>query len=235
VKALDRYIETYWIPKFPLLEHRFRAWNKSAKFKSPDNITNWSSCQILFRWGVIRELGLHDWPQPMFEQGLALLQHPDVRLVEELCLSSTPILDLSVLAPMQALWQLSLARTPVRELEPLVALRKLEYLKLHHTKVERIEALAGVPLINLYLKDTAVTDLRPLAEVTSLEFINLENTKVTDLEPLMDLPRLREVWLYGSTVSKAASEKLETRIKGRPHDEPRSRMGLCEFPIVYGP
>jgi hypothetical protein len=30
-QALDAYIESYWIPQFPELAERFRAWNKGVK------------------------------------------------------------------------------------------------------------------------------------------------------------------------------------------------------------
>ncbi|MBA2542607.1 MAG: hypothetical protein H0V17_23390, partial [Deltaproteobacteria bacterium] len=226
----------YWIPKYPGLEHRFRAWNKSEKQKSPDAITNWSSSRIVFRWGVIRQLGMIDWPAPLVAHGLALLRDPDVRFVENVSMNEvTQFTDARVFEGLHSMWYLDLAKTKVRELEPLGALRGLENLGLFRTPVERIDALASSRLINLDLRSTAVTDLRPLANVKTLEFVGLKDTAVRDIEPLLGLPRLREVWLYGSKVSKAAAEKLEQAIESRVHDEPRCRTGLSDSPIVYGP
>jgi len=227
IKGLDRYIEAFWIPKFPLLEHRFRAWNKTDPQASPDRITNWTSSRIVFRWGLIRELGMIYWPAPMVRQGLELLRHPDVRFVEEVNLNSvSSFADTRVFEGRNSLRRLDLSKTKVRDLEPLARLDSLESLELFKTPVECIDALAGSRLVSLNLRSTRVTDLRPLTKLSTLESINIEATGISDIEPLFELPRLRVAWLYQTSVSKAAADKLEQLIDSR-HTSDR--------PSVYGP
>jgi uncharacterized protein (TIGR02996 family) len=232
-KLLDEYIERELVPRFPSITHRLRAWNMDVKDeRSPDGITNWSSSQILWRWGLPRHVGMTDWPAPMFAEGLAFLADPVGQFVVNLFLRNTALADATPLASLRGLRDLVLRGTPIADVRPLAALAHLEQLDLAQTRVSDLRPLAKLPsLYKLYLKGTPVTDLGPLASVKTLEFLSLEDTAVTDLEPRMRLERLWEVWLYRSAVDAAAARALESKMATYPKREPRA--GLSQIRIVY--
>lgn len=228
VKALDAYVESYWIPRFPALEHRFRAWNKSEKQASPDQITNWGSSKLCFRWGLLREVNMIDWEKAVARAGLALLRHPDARFVEEINMNSVKWFDdPHAFDGLESLRSLDVCRTKLRDLAPIAKLPRLEALDVFDTPVDRIDALARCRLRRLNLRSTKVVDLAPLAKMSTLENINLESTEISDIEPLMKLPNLSYAWLYKTKISKADGERLERSI--------RARVGDTDRPVVYGP
>ncbi len=236
-KLLDEHIEQHWAPKYPALADRFRSWNKGLRQPSADGIVNWSSSQLLFRWGLLRSVGMLDWPAPLVEAGLGLLGDEDAAFVEELTLKNTRVADLSVLSGLRSLRVLDLSGAKkVNGLEPLSKLERLEELSLNGTAVSDLKPLAALPrLYRLSLNGTRITKLNDLAAFRALEFLSVENTAVKDVKPLRRLRTLWEVWLYQTDVPERAGEALEAAMKSHPSHTPRCRSGLHDGRIVYGP
>jgi hypothetical protein len=215
-KLLDEFIETRCVPEFPLLAHRFRAWNKDTNERSPDNVTNWSSSRIDWRRGLIRRVGMWEFPPEMFAQGLALLASPLSRFVEQLCLKKAAIEDLGVVGALSCLRVLELnGASAVSDLAPLRALTRVRYLD---------------------LRGTAVADLSPVAAFAALQYVNVERTPVSDLRPLGGLPQLWEVWCQNTKVSAAEAAALRERMGAHPLPPPETRRsGSMARRDVYGP
>jgi len=228
-KALARYIESFWVPQFPPLAERFRAWNKTRDDKSKDGAPNLFFAQIMYRWGLIRSLGMTSWPTKMVKPGFALLRHPDCQFIEELTLMRTELVDVSVFAGLRALRTLSLRDTNIESLDVLAGLEHLTKLDCGNTPVKRLGPLAKLPLIELEIGGAPISDLSPLAKITTLESLMMAKTKVSNIEPLLALPNLRSVWMYGTRVSAAAKTKLEKTLRAR------LGPGLDDYEVVHGP
>jgi hypothetical protein len=89
--------------------------------------------------------------------------------------------DLSPFRDLKSLEDLALSNTPVSDLSPLAELKNLNELYLEGTQVHDLSPLAEMENLEMiWLDSTPVLDLSPLATLTNLKWLKLRNTLVSE-------------------------------------------------------
>lgn len=143
--------------------------------------------------------------------------------LEYLSLTGNQVSDLRPLSGMTGLQVLDLGENPVRSAEVLAELTALQQLTLEATGIRSVESLRGSGLRFLNVRDTEVADYTPLAScpnlsrlilgempdgaaqtlsgLIGLEELRLYATQGVDLLQFAGFQKLRNLDLFGSTVS----------------------------------
>jgi hypothetical protein len=124
-------------------------------------------------------------------------------------LKNRQVHDLSPLADLKKLETLRLSYTPVSDLSPLAELENLKSLHLDGTLVTDLSPLANLKnLSDLDLRRTRVSDLSPVAKLSNLKELRLNETLVNDLSPLAGLKKLDSLVLVDTRVNQAQVQEL---------------------------
>lgn len=100
--------------------------------------------------------------------------------LQNLALSSLPMVDLDSLSKLDNLEYLILDNIPVTDLAPLANLTELKVLSIVGTKVTSLGALQNLKkLEQLGLLSTPVTKVEPLTKLTNLKLLTLVDNKVS--------------------------------------------------------
>jgi serine/threonine protein kinase len=143
--------------------------------------------------------------------------------LEYLSLTGNQVSDLSPLTGQTKLQVLDLGENPVRSTEVLAELTALQKVTLEATGITSVDALAGSNIQSLNVRGTWVTDFSPLEScssltrlivgelpggavetlsgLTNLVELRLYSTQDVDLSYFVGFQKLRDLDLYGSSVS----------------------------------
>lgn len=143
--------------------------------------------------------------------------------LEYLSLTGNLVSDLRPLSELNGLQMLDLGENPVRSVEALSGLTELQQLTLEATGIRSVDSLQGSNIRFLNVRSTEVADLSPLEScpnlarlivgempdgaaqtlsgLTGLEELRLYATQEVDLSHFAGLQKLRNLDVYGSTIS----------------------------------
>lgn len=143
--------------------------------------------------------------------------------LEYLSLTGNLVSDLRPLSELTGLQVLDLGENPVRSVDALSGLTELQQLTLEATGIRSVDSLQGSNIRFLNVRSTEVADLSPLEScpnlarlivwempdgaaqtlsgLTGLEELRLYATQEVDLSHFAGLQKLRNLDVYGSTIS----------------------------------
>jgi hypothetical protein len=125
----------------------------------------------------------------------------NLKSLQVLRLTNTPVEDISVLSELPELRVISIDGTRVRDIEPVAGLEYLRSLDVARTRVSDLGPISN--LRSLYWIDfaqTAVEDLSPLRNMVDIRDIDLSDTNVADLSPLASLRNIERLDLKNSQI-----------------------------------
>ena len=122
--------------------------------------------------------------------------------LEDLCLWSNHIIDISPLANLTKLTSLAIERNLISDISPLSNLTSLTLLVLSYNQISDVSPLADLPnLAQLWLWDNQISDISALAGLTNLTYVGLWNNQISDISPLAGLTNLTHLDIQGNQLS----------------------------------
>lgn len=205
--TIPRYIEINYDPDAADLKIVSIYTNE---FDEKEALTNWWSTlsyewQTIFkrRLNIIDSVNLNDIKDMMALNELDLSGNEYIQTIEPLGqlrnlqmlnLSGTPIGDLTPLRNLTELVELDLSRTKVFDLNPLRYASKLARLTIDDTDVRSLAVLERMTALqSLQMERTHVFDFQPLSYLPNLTYLNVRGTQMASLAPVQELSTLREL------------------------------------------
>lgn len=146
-----------------------------------------------------------------------LMPVSQLKRLEILRFSGTPIADLLPVGLIRKLKELDCSNTPVSDLKPITTHRELINLNCSNTQVKDIKPLEFLGNLSILdISGTQVKSLSPLSSLSKLTQLNAFNTRISSLKPLDDLPSLQLLRIYNSRVSERNISKFK---EGKPKVE----------------